>query len=184
LIAHPGHKTLIKGMYKIIGADGRPYGPIDADQLRRWIAEGRANASTQTLAPGATEWKPLGTLSEFAVHFAATQMPPSIAPVSGSHHRRTNPFALWGMILGILATVCCFCCCLNVPLGALGLVFSIIGLLQINENPDMYEGRGLAVVGIVLSSVGLLCGLGLFLSSAITGNQNSYYHPHNWHFPQ
>lgn len=170
-------------MYKIIGADGRPYGPIDTDQLWRWIAEGRANAQTQTLAPGATEWKPLGTLPEFAAHFGA-QMPPSIAPVSGSHYRRTNAFALWGMILGILATVCCLCCCLNVPLGALGLVFSIIGLLQINERPDLYEGRGLAVVGIVLSGVGLLCGLGLFLSSAISGNHNTYYYHGNWHFPQ
>jgi len=27
-------------MYKIIGADGREYGPITADQLRQWIREG------------------------------------------------------------------------------------------------------------------------------------------------
>jgi len=53
-------------MYKIIGADGREYGPATAGQLRQWIAEGRANAQTPTLAPGAPEWKPLGVLPEFA----------------------------------------------------------------------------------------------------------------------
>ena len=59
-------------MYKIIGADGRTYGPATVEQLRQWIAEGRANAQTQTLADGATEWKALGALPEFAGHFAPT----------------------------------------------------------------------------------------------------------------
>jgi hypothetical protein len=52
-------------MYRIIGADEREYGPVTADQLRQWIAEGRANAQTRVLVEGATEWKPLGTLPEF-----------------------------------------------------------------------------------------------------------------------
>src|SRR5215472_941173 len=52
-------------MYRIIGADDREYGPVTADQLRQWIAEGRANAQTKVLVEGATEWKPLGTLPEF-----------------------------------------------------------------------------------------------------------------------
>src|ERR1035437_3047869 len=47
-------------MYKIIGVDGREYGPATAGQLRQWIAEGRANAQTPTLAPGAPEGNPLG----------------------------------------------------------------------------------------------------------------------------
>jgi len=40
-------------MYKIIGADGKEYGPIPAEQLREWIAEGRANAQTKVLPEGA-----------------------------------------------------------------------------------------------------------------------------------
>jgi hypothetical protein len=39
-------------MYKIIGADGKEYGPITADQLRAWIVEGRANAQTKVLMEG------------------------------------------------------------------------------------------------------------------------------------
>ena len=53
-------------MYKIIGADGREYGPITAEQLREWIAEGRANAQTRALAEGAAQWKTLTEYLEFA----------------------------------------------------------------------------------------------------------------------
>ncbi len=53
-------------MYKIIGADGQPYGPVSADQLRRWIAEYRVNAQTLAQAEGSQEWKPLGSFAEFA----------------------------------------------------------------------------------------------------------------------
>ena len=52
-------------MYRIIGADGREYGPISAEQLRQWIAEGRANAQTKVLLEGTTEWKSLGDFPEF-----------------------------------------------------------------------------------------------------------------------
>src|ERR1017187_7317251 len=53
-------------MYKIIGADQKEYGPVTADQLRLWLAEGRVNPQTQVLPEGATEWKALGTLPDFA----------------------------------------------------------------------------------------------------------------------
>ena len=176
-------------MYRIIGADGQQYGPIIADDLRRWIAEGRANAQTQVLPEGSPEWKMLGTLPEFASSFASSYQgssqpggPPRITPVSGSYGRQTNAYALWGMILGILSVLCCLCCCLNIPLGGLGLTFSLIGLSQVNEDPDRHEGRGLAIAGIVLSALGLLIGVALMLSSAANGNYHPYSH-YNFHYP-
>ena len=66
-------------MYKIIGADQKEYGPITAEQLHQWLAEGRINALTQVLPEGATEWKALRDLPEFA---AASLGPvPAIAVV-------------------------------------------------------------------------------------------------------
>src|SRR5437660_6258428 len=53
-------------MYRIIGADGREYGPISAEQLRQWIAEHRANAQTKVRAEGTIEWKLLAELPEFS----------------------------------------------------------------------------------------------------------------------
>ena len=51
-------------MYKVIGADGREYGPVSAEQLRQWIADGRANVQTLIQVEGNTEWKPLANFPE------------------------------------------------------------------------------------------------------------------------
>ena len=53
-------------MYTIIGGDQKPYGPVSAEELRRWIAEGRLNGRTAVLAEGSNEWKELATFAEFA----------------------------------------------------------------------------------------------------------------------
>ena len=53
-------------MYKIIGADQKEYGPVSADQLRQWIAEGRASGASLVRPEGATEWQPLSAFPEFA----------------------------------------------------------------------------------------------------------------------
>jgi Domain of unknown function (DUF4190)/GYF domain 2 len=151
-------------MYKIIGADGREYGPVTAEQLRRWIAEGRANAQTRVLAEGSLEWKPLGTLVEFAGPFA----PAAIPALSAGIVRKTNGFATSGMIFGILSWT--FCCCYGVPLNILGIIFSAIALSQINRHPEVYEGRGLAIAGLAISIASLvICGMALIWRAA-TGN--------------
>jgi hypothetical protein len=66
-------------MYKIIGADNKVYGPVAVEQLRQWLQEGRANAQTQVQPEGATDWKPLGSLPEFA-DLLGSAAPPPIAP--------------------------------------------------------------------------------------------------------
>ena len=66
-------------MYKIIGADGKEYGPITTDQLKQWITENRVNAQTKVLAEGATDWKSLGEIPEVA---AALPITPVAAPVT------------------------------------------------------------------------------------------------------
>jgi Domain of unknown function (DUF4190)/GYF domain 2 len=160
-------------MYKIVGADGRQYGPVNEDQIRRWIAEGRANAQTQVLAEDAMQWRSLGTLPEYAAAFGP-QVPPSISAISGSHLRTTNSFATWGMIFGILALVCC---CFKLLLATLGLIFSLIGLSQINSRPDLYEGRGFAIAGIVLSGLSLLLAVLILLFWLTAG---AVHPPHHW----
>ncbi len=66
-------------MYKIIGTDGKEYGPVTADQLRRWISEGRVNAHTRAQAEGSTEWQPISAFPEFAL-----SLPELAAPAGGS----------------------------------------------------------------------------------------------------
>jgi prepilin-type processing-associated H-X9-DG protein len=53
-------------MFKLLGADKKEYGPVSADQIRAWMAQGRANARTQLQAAGSKGWKPLAEFPEFA----------------------------------------------------------------------------------------------------------------------
>lgn len=74
-------------MYKIIGADQREYGPVTADQIREWIAQGRASGATLAQAEGSTDWQPLSTLPEFASNLAdqaASLGVPAAAPASAT----------------------------------------------------------------------------------------------------
>jgi TM2 domain-containing membrane protein YozV len=126
-------------MYRIVGKDGQQYGPVTAEQLRGWIAENRANAQTLVQTDGSQEWKPLGSLPEFAADLKPPPMsampPPSIIPPpSTSNPRASNKIAAG--ICGIL-------------LGGLGVHKFILG----------YTGTGLIMLLVgVLGSV-LTCGV-------------------------
>jgi len=123
-------------MYRIIGKDGQQYGPVTAEQLRGWIAENRANAQTLVQTDGSQDWKPLGSLLEFAADLKPPPMsampPPTInPPPSTSNPRASNK--LPAGICGIL-------------LGSLGIHKFILG----------YTGTGLIMLLVTL----LTCGIG------------------------
>ena len=139
-------------MYKILGADQREYGPATADQVRQWIAERRLNGQNLCQAEGTTDWKPLSQVPEFAATLVLAF--PGPGAVSGAGYTRTNNMAMAGFILGLLSVV--VSCCCGVPFALLGLVFSLVGLSQINRNPQQEKGKGFAIAGLVLSIVGIL----------------------------
>jgi hypothetical protein len=155
-------------MYKIIGADGNEYGPIAAEVLRQWIAEGRADAQTRVLPEGAAEWKVLGALPEFAPLVAAGAGPrtaPAAMPaVLGP---KNNPLAVWGMVMGILALTCGICC-YGMPFNILGIVFSLLGLSQIKQDPGSQQGRGMAIAGLALSIASIVLSLLLVIFGVAT----------------
>ena len=159
-------------MYKIIGADGREYGPITTDQLREWIVEGRANSETKALAEGTFQWKPLVEYLEFAPLLArAAHAWPAPGPISITPTPRTNSMAVAGMVMGILSITCGICCCYGLPFNLLGIVFSLVALSQIRNDPKSQPGRPLAVVGLVLSLLSIVLAafmltLGLALSAS------------------
>lgn len=51
-------------MYTIIGGDGKEYGPVTAEQVRAWVAGGRANLKTRVRGPGGDEWKTVADFPE------------------------------------------------------------------------------------------------------------------------
>ena len=70
-------------MYSIIGGDSKTYGPVTADEVHRWIREGRADERTKVKEEGSTEWRELGTISAFFP--ALANVPPKISGRSGSN---------------------------------------------------------------------------------------------------
>jgi TM2 domain-containing membrane protein YozV len=94
-------------MYKIVGVDGQQYGPVSAEEIRRWIADKRVNAQTLAQAEGGPEWKPLGSFSEFASELKAVPPPiaPPIAPPPSTVASRASnkiPAGVCGILLGSL----------------------------------------------------------------------------------
>jgi len=110
-------------MYKIIGADGRLYGPVNAEELKRWIGENRVNGLTQVETDGATDWKTLGVLPEFADALRVTP-PPLAAPPVASHAVADQAS------IKIAAGIC------GILLGSLGVHKFILG----------YTGAGLVML--------------------------------------
>lgn len=148
-------------MYKIIGADQVEYGPVNAGELSQWIAEGRANAASLAQGEGATQWLPLAVFPEFTPALGPAATPQTIGPTL-AQPPRTNPMAVAGLVLGLLSlTLGWFWVLLGwlsftVILCLLGVVFSCLGIAQVNRNPARETGKRLAVAGIVLCSLGFV----------------------------
>jgi len=80
-------------MYKIIGADGKEYGPVSADDLRKWIAEGRLNVQSLARAENDAAFRPLSAFPEFAKAFA-----PAASPTPADFERRNYKLEIGGCV--------------------------------------------------------------------------------------
>ena len=143
--------------YRIIGADGKTYGPVGLEQIRQWLAEGRVDSRTPVYLKarrvGLTSVQHTGTGRRFRTHAAGHRR-----AQSGAARARTNGFATAGLICSLLSWLgCCCCCCL--PFNLLGILFCIIALVQISSQAEPQEGRAFAIVGLVLSGLSLLISL-------------------------
>jgi TM2 domain-containing membrane protein YozV len=118
-------------MYKIIGADGREYGPVGAEQLRQWMTEGRVNAQTLIQPDGVTEWKALANYPELLT-------PPS-PPVVPAPPPPRPPNADKKIAAGLCGII----------IGGLGIHKFILG----------YTGEGVTMLLISLLGGLLTCGI-------------------------
>lgn len=129
-------------MYRIIGGDGREYGPLTVEQIRVWQAEGRVNARTSVCVEGGTEWRPLATYPELAA-------PPVVTPPT-VNVRVTLP----GAEKKIAAGLC------GILLGTWGIHKFILG----------YTGEGITMLVITLCCIPLgflTCGVGFLAMPVI-----------------
>ncbi|MBI2838212.1 MAG: DUF4339 domain-containing protein [Acidobacteria bacterium] len=67
-------------MYRIIGSDGKEYGPITAEVLMQWIEQGRINARTMARKEDSGEWLPLSSFPELSGMLASSAVRVPLAP--------------------------------------------------------------------------------------------------------
>jgi Domain of unknown function (DUF4190)/GYF domain 2 len=160
-------------MYKVMGTDGKEYGPVSAEILREWIAQRRANGQTRVQAEGSIEWKALSELPDFTTALAnvphAAAPPPLVGTAAALPQGKTSGMAVVSLVLGILG----FCGITAV----IGLVLGIVAQRKINKSGGRLKGSGLAIAGIAVSGImlllSLLIGAGLLLPALVKFKQNA-----------
>lgn len=53
--------------YKILGGDGKEYGPVTFEQMQAWVRDGRVNGGTQVMRSDQSRWLSAHELSELQV---------------------------------------------------------------------------------------------------------------------
>ena len=136
-------------MYRILGGDGKEYGPVTLQQLQQWVAEGRVNLQSRVQLDGNTDWKPLAEYPEFQPAPATAAPPPLPTPPVGAS--KTIGLAITSLVLGILS-ITCFSILTGIP----AIICGILALNRINKSGGRLRGQGQAIGGLVTGGVSLL----------------------------
>jgi len=111
-------------MFTIIGGDGKEYGPASTEQIRAWLAGGRANLETRARRSGDDTWRPLGNFPEFGGSAPGAEPPLVVAEAElGSRWVRLGASIMDQVILVV-------CLIPSIP------IFGVDFVLDILNNPE------------------------------------------------
>jgi hypothetical protein len=157
--------------YTIIGSDQKPYSLVAADDIRRWIAEGRLNGQSLMKSESDAEFRPLSTFAEFAAALAATTAPETMPPrlSSGvSAPVKNSRLATASLVLGFLGLLTCGVTAL------IGLILGIIALVKIKQSRGALGGGSIALVGTIASGIILLMAILFITFAKLEGIPHAY----------
>ena len=146
-------------MFFIIGGDGKEYGPVTVEQIRAWLAAGRANLDTQAKALGTDEWRRVGDYAEFS---PAAGVPPVLtgtAPAIDTTLAHPGMRLLAALVDGFIESLCW----LPTTQAVIGSLGGLISVGQISPQ-DIIE----VVTGSIMRSVPYLAGLVLLQAALLT----------------
>ncbi len=137
-------------MFKVIGKDGKEYGPVSAEELRRWLGQRRLDAKSRVRRETESTWRILGEFEEFAEDLGLPAAATAPASPLATAPPRVSGLAIASLILGLLGFV-------TVGVASLpGLVLGVVALLKVRKVPARLTGSGLAIAGICVSGFTLL----------------------------
>lgn len=166
--------------YRILGADGREYGPVKREELREWIGQGRASAQTRAKPESGGDWKPLGDFPELADLLKALQpaAPPVISARPAVPTVQTDdalatliPYKNSAALVAYYLAVFSLVPCLGFILSIMAIIFGRNGLRAAREHPES-KGTVHAWIGISLGGFVLLAHLlviGVLIYKSISG---------------
>jgi type II secretory pathway pseudopilin PulG len=128
-------------MYKIIGSDGKEYGPVSAEQIQKWLREGRVDVRTSIVREGTTEWRPLGEFPELT--------PPAVAPSSPVEQPVTDGKAIGSMVCGIVSFV------IPVLVSIPAVILGHMSRAAIRKSMGRLTGDGMALAGLIMGYISL-----------------------------
>jgi hypothetical protein len=155
-------------MYKVMGSDGKEYGPISLEQFSQWAAEGRVSPQTRVQPAGATDWTAAAGIPELQAIFArlgpaptVVLTPPISPPASGETQKG---LAVTSLVLGILSLVC-----LGPLTGIPAIICGHIARKRSRESPAQFGGPGMATAGLALgyASLALFVAVAAILSGML-----------------
>ena len=151
--------------YKILGGDGKEYGPVTAEQFRAWAQQGRVGGDTQVLRSDAPSWVMASLLPELGVATPTAAFTAAPTPVTESSPdpelaARVKSGVSWLYWIAGLSLV-------NSVAALLGSDWRFIiglGITQFIDAFAMGFGNGGKIVAFVLDLVaaGILILLGFF----------------------
>jgi len=101
-------------------------------------------------------FEPRGDVEEYAEEYAEPVM----------IEKRTSGLAVAALVLGILS-IALLCIIIGFIPGILGIIFGAIALGQIKKEPQVIQGRGLAIAGIITSIIGILFSILLIIGAVM-----------------
>ena len=112
--------------YKIIGSNLQEYSPVELEEVREWIREGRADSNTLVCEIGETQWVRLRDVSIFSEDL-----------LKDRKDRSDRVIQINYLVPAILCTI--FCC---LPFGIAGILFAA----QANSKTQQgdYDGANIA----------------------------------------
>ena len=144
--------------YRIIGSDLREYGPVDLEEIREWIQEGRADGNTLVCEMDDKQWVRLRDMPLVADDLK--KIPPTIA--GSARPSSDGTIQINYLVPAILCTV--FCC---LPFGIAGILFAADANSKAKQGD--YDAAGVAAsrakLMCILSFVFWLITIGIWVSS-------------------
>ncbi len=160
--------------YYFKSEDGNEYGPITAEEISDWQAQGRMNSESLVRHSNSRDWMPLSSYTELASDSApeptsvdssespppqeAPEVSPQKAYAQYEEHRGTMI-----LVFGILGIACCF------PFGIAAWVMGNADMQKINAGIMDPKGKGTTnagkicgIVSVALASIGIILQIILF----------------------